>query len=284
MQDRVNIAIMGAAGRMGKMLIRSVMLHPKARLVGAIASSNSSILGMDSGLVAGMDQNHIPFRDDFIELLAHGLKQHDDQQGDNTHPVHVVIDFSTKENALNTASLCAQNNNALVLGVTGFDPAEQAQLSKITRHCPLVQAANFSIGVTLACVMAEKMARILDDDYDIEIVEMHHKHKLDAPSGTALALGKAAAKGRDIDHETRAIYERAGHIGARGRGDIGYAALRGGDVVGDHQIIFAGNGERVSLGHQASDRHIFSDGAVRAAIFAASAAKGHYSMRDVLGL
>jgi len=180
--------------------------------------------------------------------------------------------------------LCAQANAAHIIGTTGLTAEHEAALELASRHCQVVYAPNMSVGVNLLLALTEKVAAVLGDDYDIEVVEMHHRHKVDAPSGTALGLGKAAAKGREIAHGEAAVYAREGHTGARPAGKIGYATLRGGDVVGEHTVIFAGDGERIEIGHRASDRKIFAAGAIRAAIWARKQDYGLYSMRDVLGL
>ena len=270
MDSQTHIAIIGAGGRMGRMLIEAVTDHPKCQLAGAIVRPNTPLIGQDCTIWAGGAPSAIYFDDDLHELLV--------------SEVGVVIDFSHRDQTAEVAELCAQSQTPLVIGVTGISEQDEAVIKAAARHIPIVWAANYSVGVTLATNLAEKMAQTLPDHYDIEIVEMHHRYKLDAPSGTALALGQAAARGRGIDHDEHAIYERTQLHAEREQGAIGYAALRGGDVVGEHELIFAAAGERLSLKHNASSRKIFADGAVTAALWVADQPKGIYSMQDVLGL
>lgn len=196
----------------------------------------------------------------------------------------VVIDFSSPSASAAHAALAARHGRALVVGTTGLDPAQEAALRAAAAAVPVVWAANMSLGVTLLGALVTSVAARLGPEYDIEIVEMHHRAKVDAPSGTALALGQAAAAGRGVDLGAVAQRVRDGHTGARRPGDIGFATLRGGDVVGDHMVIFAGPGERLEIGHRASNRQIFARGAVRAALWAAGRAPGLYDMKNVLGL
>ena len=196
----------------------------------------------------------------------------------------VVIDFTVPAATATHAAMAAQAGTAMVIGTTGLSAEQQAAVDAAAAKVPVVQAGNMSLGVNLLVGLAKQAAAILGPDYDIEVVEMHHKHKIDAPSGTALMLGKAAAEGRGIDHDASAVMSREGHTGPRPDGTIGYATLRGGDVVGDHTVIFAGPAERIELTHRAGGRDIFARGAVRAALWCEGKAPGLYSMRDVLGL
>jgi 4-hydroxy-tetrahydrodipicolinate reductase len=197
--------------------------------------------------------------------------------------VDVVIDFTLPDVAVEAARLAAQAGAAMVAGTTGLSPEQEEEIIKATRHVPVIRAANTSVGVTLLAALAEQAARMLGVDYDIEVLEMHHRHKIDAPSGTALALGEALAKGRGVNLGDVKQAVREGHTGARKAGDIGFATLRGGDVAGEHEIIFAADGERVNLGHKASSRQVFAVGAVRAALWARVQPPGLYNMRHVLG-
>jgi 4-hydroxy-tetrahydrodipicolinate reductase len=195
-----------------------------------------------------------------------------------------VIDFTAPAATLAHADLAAKFGTALIVGTTGLPASAKAKLKTSAKKTVIVQAPNMSTGVNVLLALTEKLAGVLADDYDIEIVEMHHRHKVDAPSGTALGLGEAAAKGRGVALEKVARRSRDGQVGARPKGEIGFATLRGGDVVGDHTVIFAADGERIEITHKASSREVFARGAVRAAMWAKKKKAGLYSMRDVLGL
>lgn len=267
--NEINIAIVGAAGRMGRMLVREVTHTKGCRVSGATGSPGSGTIGKDAGELAGVHALGIPVEDDPAPVIARA---------------HAVIDFTRPDATVEHARLCAQANAAHIVGTTGLTADHESALELAARHCQVVYAPNMSVGVNLLLALTEKVASVLGEDYDIEIFEMHHRHKVDAPSGTALGLGKAAARGRDIAHEEAAVFTREGQTGARPAGKIGYATLRGGDVVGEHTVIFAGDGERIEIGHRASDRKIFAAGAIRAAQWARKQGYGLYSMRDVLGL
>jgi len=265
----VTIGITGAAGRMGQMLVREVAAAMGCVLAGAVELAGHAAIGRDAGEVAGLDRLGVSIGDDAAALFAHA---------------GTVIEFSLPEPTVEHAALAAQSKAVHVIGTTGLDEAQTAEIRKAARHTAIVWAPNMSVGVNLLLALTEQVSAILDDEYDIEIFEMHHRHKVDAPSGTALGLGRAAAKGRGVDLDAVAARARDGHTGARPRGAIGFAALRGGDVVGDHVVTFAGDGERLELVHKASGRHIYARGAVRAALWAQGKPPGLYSMRDVLGL
>jgi 4-hydroxy-tetrahydrodipicolinate reductase len=267
--DILDIAVTGAAGRMGRMLVKAVTQSKAARLCGATGKPGGAEIGSDAGLLAGVHDLGIAIADDPAPVIARS---------------QAVVDFTTPAATVEHARLCAQANAALIVGTTGLSADDENALEMAARHCQVVYAPNMSVGVTLAMALTEKVASVLGEDYDIEILEMHHRHKVDAPSGTALGLGKAAARGRGVDHDAAAVTAREGHTGARPAGRIGYATLRGGDVVGEHSVIFAGAGERFEIGHKASDRGIFAAGALRAAHWARQQPYGLYSMRDVLGL
>jgi 4-hydroxy-tetrahydrodipicolinate reductase len=265
----VKIAIVGAAGRMGRVLVRQVLATPGATLFGASDRPESPALGSDAAVLAGLDQpSGIVVTDDPVPLFAYA---------------DAVIDFTSPAATVEHAALAAQGKTAHIIGTTGLSADDEAALHRAARHTPIVYAANYSVGVTILSALVERVAGILDADYDIEIVEMHHRLKVDSPSGTALALGRAAAEGRRVALDSVACRSRDGHVGARPPGEIGFATLRGGDVVGEHSVVFAGTGERIELTHKASSRDIFGRGAVRAALWAAGRKPGLYSMFDVLG-
>ena len=263
------IAITGINGRMGQVLVRQLMAKPHLRFAGGSVREGSAHIGQQIGSVIGLPGVLTPATDDLAALCA---------------GADAVIDFTRPELTAEHAAHAAANSCALVVGTTGLDDAQQAAIELAAKRIPVLQAANMSIGVNLLLGLVEQVARTLDADYDIEVVEMHHRHKVDAPSGTALALGLAAARGRDVSLDDVADKVRDGIIGPRGRGDIGFATLRGGDVVGDHTVMFAGIGERIELTHKASTRDVFAQGAIRAASWLAGKPAGLYSMKDVLGL
>jgi len=267
--DDMRIAIMGAAGRMGRTLIRTVHEREGCLVVGGTEQAGSAAVGADLGELAGIGPLGVAVTDKPLELFAN---------------VDAILDFTTPKASLEFAALAAQARIIHVLGTTGFAPGEEEKLEAAARHATIVKAGNMSLGVNLLVALTRRVAKALDEDFDIEIVEMHHRHKVDAPSGTALMLGGAAAEGRNINLGSHSIRGRGGQTGERKRGDIGFAALRGGSVVGDHTVIFAGEGERLELTHRAGDRAIFARGAVAAALWGRGKGPGLYSMMDVLGL
>lgn len=269
MANQLKIGIVGAAGRMGQMLLRQVAETQGCRLAGATERPGSDQIGKDSNVLAGIDSAGIAITDDAAAMIA---------------GVDAVIDFTAPAATVAHAELAAQAGAAIVVGTTGMGPDDVAALERAARHVPVVFAPNMSAGVNLLMALVEQVARTLDDSYDIEVVEMHHRHKVDAPSGTALGLGQAAARGRGVDLDKAGRMSREGHTGARPRGEIGFATLRGGDVVGDHTVCFAADGERIELTHKASSRQVFAAGAVRAALWTKGRAPGLYSMMDVLGI
>ncbi|WP_424928627.1 4-hydroxy-tetrahydrodipicolinate reductase [Amaricoccus tamworthensis] len=269
MTDTPGIAVVGASGRMGQMLIRAVNATEGARISGVTERPGHDWIGRDLGEVMGGVPSGITVLDDPLEVFAHS---------------QAALDFTTPDATVHHAELAAQARLTHVIGTTGLEPAHMERLEAAARHAVVVQAGNMSLGVNLLTVLTRKVAAALDMDFDIEIVEMHHRHKVDAPSGTALMLGEAAAAGRGVSLDTTRDSGRDGITGARKPGDIGFAALRGGDVVGEHEVIFAGEGERISLKHVASDRMLFARGAVKAALWGQSKGPGLYSMIDVLGL
>lgn len=265
----VKIAILGAAGRMGRALISTIAITPGAVLAAAIERAEAAELGRDAGALAGLVPLGVAVTSDLAAALAVS---------------DVLIDFTRPEGTLAALAACKQQGKPIVIGTTGFAPEQQALIAEATRQIALCQAANFSVGVNVLLKLVEDAARTLGDAYDVEIVEAHHRHKVDAPSGTALALGEAAATGLQRNLKAVAIYGREGHTGARDPQTIGFATVRGGDVIGDHTVMYLGDGERVELTHKASSRSNFAGGAVRAALWLAGQPVGAYSMRDVLGL
>lgn len=265
----VRIAVTGAIGRMGKMLIEAVEQASDATLGAAIVLPDSSLIGADAGEVTGLGKNG-------VKIVG--------QLSDVINDFDVLIDFTAPQATLDNAALCAEHGKGLVVGTTGFTPEEEARLLAYGDKLALCKAANFSTGVNVCLNLLEKAAEILGDDYDVEIYEAHHRHKVDAPSGTALAMGESVAKGLNRNLREVAIYGREGQTGARERETIGFATVRGGDVVGDHTVMFLGDGERVEITHKASSRMSFARGAVRAAAWLAGQGAGRYEMRDVLGL
>lgn len=265
----MKIGIAGCAGRMGQMLAAAVIETPGAELVGGSERADHEALGADLGTLAGAAATGVLVSSDPARMFA---------------AADVVIDFTTPDLTLEHARLAISNGTALVVGTTGLKADHEAALAQAAAKVTVVQAANMSVGVNLLLGLVRQVAAILEDGFDIEIVEMHHCHKVDAPSGTALALGREAAAGRGLALDEVARRVRDGLIGARPKGEIGFATLRGGDVVGEHTVIFAGEGERIELTHKASSRAIFARGAVRAALWTQGRPPGRYSMRDVLGL
>ncbi len=265
----MKLAVLGAAGRMGQALTRVAAATPGCIVAGGIEVKGSPAVGRDIGEIAGIGPLGVAVTDDPLPVFAH---------------VDGVLDFTSPASTLAFAALAAQARIVHVIGTTGLSEADLARIEAAARHATIVKAGNMSLGVNLLTVLTERVAEALGPEFDIEILEMHHRHKRDAPSGTALMLGEAAARGRDVSLKDKSVRTRDGEIGPRREGDIGFATLRGGDVVGEHRVIFAGPGERIELAHIASDREIFARGAVRAALWARGKPPGLYSMRDVLGL
>lgn len=264
------IGITGAAGRMGRTLIEAVSLAgDELRLAAAIERPESSLIGADAGEFAGVGKLGV--------TIAGSLD-------DVVEDIDVLIDFTIPAATVANVQVCAASNTAIVIGTTGFDDAQQAVIDEAAKKIPLCKATNFSTGVNLCFKLLEVAAQVLGDDVDIEIVEAHHRHKIDAPSGTALSMGEVVADTLGRDLKKVAVYGREGQTGARERDTIGFATVRGGDVVGDHTVSFMADGERVEITHKASSRMSFGRGAVRAAGWLNGKAPGFYDMRDVLGL
>ncbi|OYD86151.1 MULTISPECIES: 4-hydroxy-tetrahydrodipicolinate reductase [Azospirillum] len=265
----MKIGVVGCAGRMGQMLVREIAATPGCTLAGGTERVGGPALGKDIGVLAGLEPLGVTAIDDAAALFAEA---------------DAVIDFTSPDASVRHAALAAQSETVLVIGTTGIGPAQQEAIAQAATHTPIVQSPNMSLGVNLLLALVEQVGRALGDDYDIDILEMHHRNKVDAPSGTALGLGRAAAAGRGVALEDVWQKVRDGHTGVRPRGEIGFATLRGGDVIGDHTVVFAADGERIELTHKASGRQIYAKGAVRAALWANDKQPGLYSMKDVLGM
>lgn len=266
----MGLVVVGAAGRMGQALVRAIHSIPGARVAGAIERQGSPALGRDAGELAGIGPIDVAITDDPLPAFA---------KADG------VLDFTAPAATVEFAGYAAQARIVHVIGTTGCSAEDDAKIAAAARHATIVKSGNMSLGVNLLASLVEQAAKALPaEDFDIEILEMHHRHKVDAPSGTALLLGQAAAAGREVDLAQNSVRVRDGYTGARPEGTIGFATLRGGSVVGDHSVILAGTGEKITLSHQAEDRAIFARGAVRAALWARGKKPGLYSMRDVLGL
>ena len=265
----LRIGLCGAGGRMGRNLVAAVVERDDTELTAALARPGSSLVGVDAGELAGQGAIGVTVSDD-LEAVLPGLD--------------ALIDFTLPEPASAHVAACARAGVPLVLGTTGFDGEQSHGVATAAGTIPLVHAANYSVGVTLSLRLMATAARALGEDYDVEIVEAHHRHKVDAPSGTALRMGEAVAAARDTELDACAVHGRQGHTGERDRGTIGLHAVRGGDVVGDHTVMFLGQGERLELSHRASSRMTFARGAVRSALWVREQPPGLYDMEDVLGL
>ncbi|MEL7260273.1 MAG: 4-hydroxy-tetrahydrodipicolinate reductase [Pseudomonadota bacterium] len=269
MADGIGIVVAGASGRMGQMLIETIMASDAAHLVGVLEQPGHAWIGRDLGEVMGGQASGVMVYDDALEPMARA---------------QAVIDFTAPEATIALSHVAAQARAVHVIGTTGMTDAQIAALEPASRHCAIVRAGNMSLGVNLLVQLTRRVAAALDADFDIEVIEAHHHHKVDAPSGTALMLGEAAAEGRGVALPDVRDSGRDGITGARTRGDIGFTAIRGGDIVGEHDVLFAAPGERITLRHVASDRAIFARGALKAALWAQDKAPGEYDMVDVLGL
>ncbi len=269
MTEVPGIVVTGASGRMGRMLARTVLDSTKARLVGAIERTGQDWVGQDLGTAMGSAPLGMTVTDDPLEAFA---------------KAQAVLDFTAPEATVRFAGIAAQARAVHVIGTTGLSEADLAALKPAARHAVIVRAGNMSLGVNLMVKLTRMVAEALDEEFDIEVIEAHHSAKVDAPSGTALMLGQAAAQGRGVALDDVADRGRDGVTGARRRGDIGFAAIRGGDIVGEHDVLFAGAGERLILRHVATDRSLFARGALRAALWGQDKKPGEYDMMDVLGL
>jgi 4-hydroxy-tetrahydrodipicolinate reductase len=265
----MRLVIAGAGGRMGRTLVKAASEMDGLTVVAALEHAGSPLLGQDAGALSGLPASGVVLTSDAAAALrgADGL-----------------IDFTIPQSSVELAALAAQAGCTHVIGTTGLSAEQEQQIAEAAQRIAIVKSGNMSLGVNLLAALVRRVAATLDEDFDIEIVEMHHNKKIDAPSGTALMFGEAAAQGRGVALAERALRGRDGHTGARPRGGIGFAALRGGTVVGDHSVIFAGTAERIELAHKAEDRMIFARGALKAALWARNQKPGLYSMADVLGL
>ena len=265
----MRLIVAGAGGRMGRALTRVISETPGAVITGALEAPTSDLLGQDSGILAGLPANGVRLSADLWSLSA---------EADG------ILDFTVPAATIANVAIAAQRGLVHVIGTTGLTASDDAVIKSVTSRATVVKSGNMSLGVNLLAALVKRVAQSLDAGFDIEVVEMHHRAKVDAPSGTALMLGDAAARGRGIGLESHSVRGRDGVTGARGAGDIGFASLRGGTVAGDHSVIFAGPYERIELSHRAEDRLIFAHGALKAALWARGQKPGLYSMADVLGL
>ena len=269
MSNLTGIVVTGASGRMGQMLVKMIGVSDKAKLVGCIERSGHAWIGRDIGEAMGGAPVGVLVSDDPLEAFARA---------------QAVVDFTAPAASVEFAALAAQARAVHVVGTTGLEAEHHRKLDLAAHHAVIIQAGNMSLGVNLLTRLTQKVAQALDADWDIEIVEAHHRMKVDAPSGTALMLGQAAAEGRGVALDAASVSGRDGITGARARGTIGFSAIRGGDIVGEHDVIFAADGERIVLRHLATDRSIFARGALRAALWGQGQKPGRYDMMDVLGL
>lgn len=265
----IRIAIVGAPGRMGRNLIQATQQTEGVTLGAALARAGSSLIGSDAGELAGTGKTGVRISDDLRAVI---------------NDFDVLIDFTRPEATLEYLAVCREYKKAMVIGTTGFDEAGKAAIRAASEETGIVFAANFSVGVNLVLKLLEKAAKVMGDYADIEIVEAHHRHKVDAPSGTALAMGEAIADAMNWKLDEHAVYAREGHTGERQAQTIGFATVRAGDIVGEHTAMFADVGERVEISHKASSRMTFANGAVKAASWLKDKKSGLYDMRDVLDL
>jgi 4-hydroxy-tetrahydrodipicolinate reductase len=265
----MRLIVAGAGGRMGRTLTRIISETPGAVLVGALEAPGSELLGKDAGVLAGLPANGVPLSADLWSMSANA---------------DGILDFTVPAATIANVAIAAERGLVHVIGTTGLSPSDEAVIRSVTNRAIVVKSGNMSLGVNLLAALVKRVAQSLDRSFDIEILEMHHKSKIDAPSGTALMLGEAAAAGREIALAEHSARGRDGLTGARRAGDIGFASLRGGTAAGDHSVIFAGPSERLTLSHHAEDRALFAQGALKAALWAHGKKPGMYSMVDVLGL
>ena len=265
----MRLIVAGAGGRMGRTLVQAIAAIDGATLVGAVDAPGSVVIGRDAGELAGLGKNGVAVAADVEPLLANA---------------DGLLDFTIPAATMALSELVARKGLVHVNGTTGLSGENEKLIAEAGKRAVIVKSGNMSMGVNLLAALVKRVAKTLDEDFDVEVLEMHHNKKIDAPSGTALMLGRAAAEGRGVNLDQRSERGRDGETGARTRGDIGFASLRGGSVVGDHTVIFAGPAERIEISHKAEDRMIFARGAVRAALWARGQKPGLYSMADVLGL
>ncbi|USD65704.1 4-hydroxy-tetrahydrodipicolinate reductase [Vibrio sp. SCSIO 43136] len=265
----VKIAIAGAAGRMGRNLVKATQSNPQAQLGAASERPESSLIGVDAGELAGEGKLSVALVDDFAKVVEE---------------FDVLIDFTAPVSTLANIELCKKHGKKIVIGTTGFSEEEKAYIDQAAQEMPIVMAPNYSVGVNLVFKLLEKAAKVMGDYTDIEIVEAHHRHKVDAPSGTAIGMGEAIAKAMGNELNDVAVYAREGITGERTKDEIGFATIRAGDIVGEHTAMFADIGERVEITHKATDRMTFANGAVKAGVWLVDKPAGFYTMTEVLGL
>jgi 4-hydroxy-tetrahydrodipicolinate reductase len=266
---QMRLVVAGAGGRMGRTLVKAIADNKDLTLSGALDDARSPLIGWDAGTLAGMGESNVKLTGDVASLM---------ETADG------IIDFTIPVATSSFAALAAKAGKVHIIGTTGLTDDDEARIKDAAKTAVIVKSGNMSLGVNLLAALTKRVAKTLDASFDIEILEMHHNQKVDAPSGTALLLGHAAADGRGTDLDKNSVRSRDGHTGARKPGDIGFATLRGGSVVGEHTVIFAGPAERIELVHRAEDRMIFARGALHAALWARNQKPGLYSMMDVLGL
>jgi 4-hydroxy-tetrahydrodipicolinate reductase len=265
----MRLIVAGAGGRMGRALVRTIAETPGLVLAGALEAPGSELLGKDSGMLSGLPTNGVALSADLWALAG---------QADG------IVDFTVPAATIANVAVAAERKLVHIIGTTGISASDEAVIRTVSSKIAIVKSGNMSLGVNVLAAAVKRIAGTLGEEFDIEIVEMHHRHKIDAPSGTAYLFGEAAAAGRGIDLAKHSVRSRDGHVGARKSGDIGFATLRGGSVTGDHSVIFAGEHERIELTHRAEDRSMFARGAIKAALWARAQKPGFYSMADVLGL
>ncbi|MUG31770.1 MULTISPECIES: 4-hydroxy-tetrahydrodipicolinate reductase [Psychrobacter] len=265
----IKVGVIGAGGRMGRMLIEAVHNNANTVLAAAIERSGSSLIGVDAGELIGQHKNQVALSDDLAAELGN---------------IDVLIDFSLPDATEKNVQLCAKHKVAMVIGTTGLSEAQEAMLNAASAQIPVVYAGNYSTGVNVSLKLIEMAAKAFGDSADIEVIESHHKHKVDAPSGTAFMMANAAATARGQDLKQVAVYGREGQTGERKPGSIGIHAIRGGEIIGDHSVMLIADGEMVEIKHHARERMTFAAGAVRAATWVVAQAPGRYDMQDVLGL
>ena len=265
----VRIAVAGAAGRMGRNLVKASYLNQQAQVGAGSERPESSLVGVDVGELCGEGKFDVVLTDDLAKEI---------------HNFDVIIDFTAPASTLTNLDLCRQHGKSIVIGTTGFTEQERALIDLVAREVPVVMAPNYSVGVNLVFKLLEKAAKVMGDYCDIEIVEAHHRHKVDAPSGTAIGMGEAIADAMGNKLNDVAVYAREGITGERTKDEIGFATIRAGDIIGEHTAMFADIGERVEVTHKATDRMTFANGAVKAAVWLNEKPAGFYTMTDVLGL
>ena len=268
-KEMIKVGVIGAGGRMGRMLIEAIQENAQTILNAAIEREGSSLVGADAGEVAAIERLEVKIVDDLVSVIK---------------DIEVLIDFSLPDATEQNMQICAEHNVAMVIGTTGFNEQQEQVLTEVSKHIPIVYAGNYSTGVNLSLKLLEMAAKAFGTDADVEIIEAHHKHKIDAPSGTAFMMAEAVAEARGQNLKDVAIYGREGQTGEREAGTIGIHAIRGGEIIGDHTVMFIADGEVVEITHRARARMTFAAGAVRAATWVIQQGNGQYNMQDVLGL